>query len=119
MKSRLIKDKQAKDEIKAQVVKMKDLLKHLMSSTPKYPAPSEILILMSRKEVDGLTEMKKKATWVENWLNTFKFDTDKFLEEGFKYYYRGLKLVKTLEEVMKKWCEEEENLRVFGKAEVH
>lgn len=41
---------------------------------------------MSRKEVDGLSEMKKKATWFDNWFNVFKTDMDKHLDEGFKRY---------------------------------
>lgn len=85
-KSKMEKDKQAKDELKAQLGKMKRFLKNLTDSTPEQPTSSEVLVLMSRNEVDELNEMKRKAQMFDGSINILRKEIEELLDQGYKYY---------------------------------
>lgn len=84
-KSRLIKDKQAKDELQTQVGTVKRFLKGLTSPAREQPKTSKVHVLMSCKEVDDLNEMKRKVQMFYNWVKFLKIEVEELLSGGYKY----------------------------------
>lgn len=68
-KSRMIKGKQRKDELNAQLDQLHRFLKDVSSPISQQAALPESPVLLTKKEADDLVQMKSKVGMMDKWLD--------------------------------------------------